>query len=82
MGMGGIQETDLEDLDSLQYQQLSLPQFAATVLLHALQSLRTAQKAVATECLRLGFESWKILAVVVGEEVFSSYSSSAKEIVS
>lgn len=81
-GLGGAQDSNLEELDSLQYQQLNLPQFAASVLLQSLQALRGTQLAVTTECLRLGFESWKILAVVVAEEMWSSGSSSARELVS
>lgn len=79
---GAGRETDLEEADSLQYLQLSLPQFAATVLQQTLHSLRTVRQAVATELLRLGFESWKILAVVVADEVWTSGSESAKELVS
>ena len=79
---GAGRETDAEEVDSLQYLQLSLPQFVATVLQQTLHSLRTLRQVVSTELLRLGFESWKILAVVVADEVWSSGSESAKELVS
>ncbi|XP_070193440.1 rotatin-like [Littorina saxatilis] len=81
-GGGGGRETDMEEMDNLQFLQMTLPQFAATLLQQTLQSLRTQSQAVATELLRLGFESWKILAVVMGDEVWTSGSESARELVS
>ncbi|XP_076470158.1 rotatin-like isoform X2 [Babylonia areolata] len=75
-------EVDVDEADSLQFLQLSLPQFAATVLLQSLQSLRTSQQSVATELVRLGFEAWRILVVVVAEDLWTSGSESAREQVS
>ena len=78
----GGREADMDEPENVQYLQLTLPQFAASVLLQSLQSLHSTRQAAATELLRLGFECWKILVVVVGEEVWTSGSQSAKELVS
>ena len=75
-------ETDIDDMDSLQHLQLSLPLFSSTVLLQALVTLHNTEAKVTTDILRLGFESWKILAVVIGNEAWTSKAPSSKELVS
>lgn len=74
-------ETDLEETDSLQYMQVSLPQFAVNVLQGALQNLRTTHQKASMELLRLGFESWKILAVVLSTDLWNSAAESAQDLV-
>lgn len=72
-------ETDIGDIESLHHQQLTLPQFAMTVLEQSLQGLHTLHMDASLELLRLAFEAWKILAVVIRSDIWQSEVKSAHD---
>ena len=76
------EETDLEDMQSLQYVQMTVPQFCGCVLDKALPLLKTGNENVVTQLLYLVNQILDILVSVVTVEVWNDATSPAREIVS
>ncbi|XP_052063673.1 rotatin-like [Mytilus californianus] len=75
------EETDLEDMQSLQYVQMTVPQFCGCVLDKALPLLKTGNENVVTQLLYLVNQILDILSSVITLEVWNDVSSPAREIV-
>lgn len=75
------EETDLEDMQSLQYVQMTVPQFCGCVLDKALPLLKTGNENVVTQLLYLVNQILDILVSVVTVEVWNDATSPAREIV-
>lgn len=80
--IGQQEETDLEDMQSLQYVQMTVPQFCGCVLDKALPLLKTGNENVVTQLLYLVNQILDILSSVITLEVWNDVSSPAREIVS
>ncbi|KAJ8303020.1 hypothetical protein KUTeg_019416 [Tegillarca granosa] len=87
IGLGGPdatttrEETDLEDMPTLQYSQMSLPQFCTQVLQKSLPLLKTGEEEVVVQLLYLLDQILGILGSVVTPNVWQDTSSNAREIV-
>jgi len=75
------EETDIEDTQTLQYVQLSIPQFCALILERALPLLKTGEENVIIHLLYLLNEGFNILSTVVTPGVWEDTSQSAREMV-
>lgn len=77
----GQEETDLEDMQSLQYVQMTVPQFCGCVLDKALPLLKTTNENIVSRLLFLVNQILDILSSIVTVEVWNDATSPAREMV-
>ncbi|KAK3086250.1 hypothetical protein FSP39_015771, partial [Pinctada imbricata] len=75
------EETDLEDMQTLQCIQITLPQFVTMVMDKALPLLRTGEEGVVVQLMYLLNQVFDLLVTTVSPQVWGETSSQAREIV-
>lgn len=76
------EETDIDDMRSLQSMQITLPQYCSLVLEKAVPLLKTGVEAVVTQLMYLLNQVLEIFASIVTMELWQDTSPRAREIVS
>lgn len=75
------EETDIDDMRSLQSMQITLPQYCSLVLEKAVPLLKTGAEGVVTQLMYLLNQVLEILTSIVTMEIWQDVSSRAREIV-
>lgn len=75
------EEVDFEDMPSLQYIQLTIPQFCATVLEKALPLLKTNDEYITSEVFHLLHQAMEIILIVMTPDLWEDNSMAAREVV-
>lgn len=75
------EETDIDDMRSLQSMQITLPQYCSLVLEKAVPLLKTGAEGVVTQLMYLVNQVLEILTSIVTMEIWQDVSSRAREIV-
>ena len=76
------ENVDFEDMPSLQYIQMTIPQFCATVLEKALPLLKTSDEYITTEVFHLLHQVLEIILMVMTPDLWEDSSMAAREVVS
>ena len=76
------EDVDFEDMPSLQYIQMTVPQFCATVLEKALPLLKTNDEYITSELFHLLHQVFEIVTLVMTSDLWEDNSMAAREVVS
>ena len=77
-----MDDTDAGEASSLLLSQSTLLQFAAISMLQSLKALlQSIDEESDTELFKLAFEAWNVLATVLHNDIWTSGSASAGELV-
>lgn len=79
--MTNPEETDIDDMRSLQSMQITLPQYCSLVIEKAVPLLKTETEGVVTQLMYLLNQVLEIFNGIVTMEIWQDTSSRAREIV-
>lgn len=77
--MAEREEMDFEDFPSLQYTQMTIPQFCALILEKSLNLLKTSDEVTVTEVLRLLNQTLEIIVLIVMPGLWQDSSMAGQE---
>lgn len=76
------EQMDFEDVPSLQFIQMTIPQFCALILEKSLPLLKTNDEVMATEVFRLLNQNLEIIVAIVKPELWQDNTMAARDCVS
>lgn len=77
----GVDQIDLEEMPSLQYMQMTIPQFCAAILEKSLPLLNMEDEVIVTEVFQLLHRTLDIIVDIVTPDLWQDQSMAARECV-